>query len=788
MRLIKYIFLFLLLNLSTNAQVWNTVGSGIPVNWASSQRGMASFNSGGKIFVAYSQFNPVANQSTAHVKRWDGLVWQNYPNIIDFNIEDIVVYQNSIFVFGWNDGLTIGMKKFNGSLWTDVNIPAFYGRVNVAEVINGDLVVGGGFSASGGLNNIFSFNNGVFSSYPMMSSPILSVNDIHQFNGSLYLACKASGTGSTSGLLEYDGTNWSNPASFRQGTSTTTNNFTELQAYQNELYVFEEFNPIGIMHILGVDTIHFVKRTRHTVNESHVYSNQLFIAGVDSSSIGTNVRAISSFDGFNWRDPWPNVTPNDIAGLDTLNSEIYLFSKTTSTLNSKTYNHAFRLAESVVQGHVFIDQNANCIKDNNEVPISGALIKIANNPITVSDINGQYSTSVPFGNQWVNTVSQNNLALKNIILSCPLGTFPVLKGTTVIKDIGFSNPVPIDLITEITANRGFGARFGFNENYLVNVHNAGSDAVSGVRLKVKLPPTVNYFSGIPSYSSISGNELTYNLPTLHSLETFTIKLVLEVDPSSNVLGDSLLFTSKFDPIIFGDSDTVDNQDTLKQWVIGAYDPNDKQCSEKQIGLNTQKVDYHINFQNTGNDTAYKVTVVDTLDLNLPITSVVINSASHPYTISVSNNVMAWKFDNILLPDSGRNYYGSQGFVNFTINVAPGLAVGDSLTNKAQIYFDYQPPVITNVAKTLIIEKINSTSLKEESNLGLSVFPNPSKSEITILNSYDDRLLIKIIDTKGQLVDSMIIEPHSDLNYSILNLDKGMYLVQTSKETFRLIVE
>jgi hypothetical protein len=55
----------------------------------------------------------------------------------------------------------------------------------------------------------------------------------------------------------------------------------------------------------------------------------------------------------------------------------------------------------------------------------------------------------------------------------------------------------------------------------------------------------------------------------------------------------------------------------------------------------------------------------------------------------------------MLPDSNINKFGSNGFVSFKIKPIASLTVGTNIPNKAAIYFDYNSPVITKPANTII---------------------------------------------------------------------------------------
>jgi hypothetical protein len=66
-----------------------------------------------------------------------------------------------------------------------------------------------------------------------------------------------------------------------------------------------------------------------------------------------------------------------------------------------------------------------------------------------------------------------------------------------------------------------------------------------------------------------------------------------------------------------------------------------------------------------------------------------------------------------------------GYVAFKIKLKNNLGIGDSLKNKADIYFDYNLPITTNTAASRIdnITAIKTIANKEGS---LSVYPNPGK--------------------------------------------------------------
>jgi uncharacterized repeat protein (TIGR01451 family) len=138
-------------------------------------------------------------------------------------------------------------------------------------------------------------------------------------------------------------------------------------------------------------------------------------------------------------------------------------------------------------------------------------------------------------------------------------------------------------------------------------------------------------------------------------------------------------------------------------ITDSYDPNDKLVLPAGVTAEHytafgQELEYTVRFQNTGNDYAYRVVVVDTLSEKLDLSTLRIAGASHRYRFAVSGKgrpVLTFTFNDIMLPDSTRDQAGSNGFVKFTIKPLAGLPEKTRIENFADIFFDYNPPVRTN---------------------------------------------------------------------------------------------
>lgn len=179
-------------------------------------------------------------------------------------------------------------------------------------------------------------------------------------------------------------------------------------------------------------------------------------------------------------------------------------------------------------------------------------------------------------------------------------------------------------------------------------------------------------------------------------------------------------------------------------VTGSYDPNDK--TGFPLGLHDehcieawQELDYLIRFQNTGTDTAFYVEIQDTLSPWLDPASIRQVSASHPFRWSLSGaGIVKFIFDPIALPDSNANELASHGFVRFSIAQRPGNPLGAVLENRAGIYFDHNPVVLTNIANHTVCVDFIEIDLEnvpvrtpDQPETGLLVFPNPAGQEVRV---------------------------------------------------------
>jgi hypothetical protein len=275
--------------------------------------------------------------------------------------------------------------------------------------------------------------------------------------------------------------------------------------------------------------------------------------------------------------------------------------------------------------------------------------------------------------------------------------------------------------------------------------------------------------------SLNGNDVSWSQIEIEPLESVEIIAVFH---NAAFTGNTVTNTIVAIPS-GSDADNSNNTAILTNEVVGSYDPNDKQVFPREA-LTPQEVangmwlDYLVRFQNTGNDTAFSVYIVDTLSSWLDVSSLQVLTASDDYVVNfLDSNVLEFRFDNILLPDSTIDEPNSHGHVAYRIKMNGGLTVGDTIYNSAAIYFDYNEPVITNSTKNYI-QLI--TGITEQSDSELRVYPNPT-TNICYLN---DSGAVVVFDVTGREVmqtRSVTVPTEVDLS----SLPKGVYTLRLTNE-------
>lgn len=361
-------------------------------------------------------------------------------------------------------------------------------------------------------------------------------------------------------------------------------------------------------------------------------------------------------------------------------------------------------AANTLTGEVFFDMNANGIKDAGEENADNILI-VAESPggrFITSSVNGAYKLPVGLGSYNLGPQLANDYytAFPATVAPAFLTYFNTQQNNFALQPTPGKSDLSI-VIYAVTP-----ARPGFDVTYAIYATNHGTQSQNAT-IELLTDPKVSFKSANQTPTSVDPGKFTWNIPALGPNLQVVLLVTFNINPPpATNNGDTLTQLVNILPVA-GDISPADNSSTHKQLVTGSYDPNDKQESNGGIITPEQvtaaePLNYLIRFQNTGTDTAFTVTVRDTLTSRVLPSSFQMIGASHPYRLELkNNNQLTWIFEDIKLVDSNMNEPLSHGYIAYKIKPIPELAVGDTVFNSASIYFDYNLPVITNNEFTVV---------------------------------------------------------------------------------------
>lgn len=438
---------------------------------------------------------------------------------------------------------------------------------------------------------------------------------------------------------------------------------------------------------------------------------------------------------------------------------------------------------NLISGNTFVDYNSDNIKDINEPGLpNNKITEINTNRISFSQSDGTFYLSLPdTGNFEV--FPAINLNLFTPTPSSQSASFNSFQQIDLLNDFAYQ---PIGTINDLSISISPIENFinGFNASYIVSYSNVGNTVMNPTIIFYP-DDSVTFVSSTMTPSLITTDSIVWNLVPLTPFQT--IQLFITVNINAGLpLGSIVNSGVKIEPLI-GDASPQNNQSFWEVITTGSFDPNDILVSKDTLTdievSNGQYLEYLIRFQNTGNDTAFTVKILNPIDTNfLNLNSFEFVSSSHPVNI----NWITWEmnaeflFENILLPDSIVNEPLSHGFVRYRIQPKSSLTVGDSILNSAAIYFDFNPPVITNKA---ITEIVLPTSLAEPSlyeKNSLIIYPNPARELIEFtfsdLPNYNIIDEIVISDVLGQTVLNLRTT-NTSAELDISQLSEGLFFVR-----------
>lgn len=429
-----------------------------------------------------------------------------------------------------------------------------------------------------------------------------------------------------------------------------------------------------------------------------------------------------------------------------------------------------------IDGRVFFDENSNGQFNAGELLIPNVKLLLEDeSDLAFTNQNGQYQLAF---------VNDGNFGpvLENPYLTA----VPGQRNTTEADPLDFGLQLAAaqtDFCVSLHADQVH--RPGFPTRYYLKYQNL-ANVVSSANLVLTYFESLEFENANLTPTSHQGNQLSFELGTLAPLASGTIVVDFRLDVATP-LGTPVLSTLEAN-IPVADANIDNNTFHLEDIVVGSYDPNDIQVDLTQINptqvSNEIELEYQIRFQNTGNYSADRVVVRNKIADGLILTSINNIVTSHPVAIErMADQELAFVFDNIQLPDSTNNEKESHGFITYRIKVQPSLMLGDTISNQAAIFFDFNAPIITNIATTSV-DDFTSTRHIAAPNTTLIASPNPvtSGARLQLSASNAESGTLYVFDAMGHCLRTLLqFDPSKD-QLSVANFPAGQYWVVLETET------
>ena len=432
-----------------------------------------------------------------------------------------------------------------------------------------------------------------------------------------------------------------------------------------------------------------------------------------------------------------------------------------------------------ISGTKKMDSNANGC-DVNDINYPNLIFNITdgiNLGTFIASAAGDYYIPVSAGDHTITPNLENpsyfNISPTSFTVDFPTQTSPFTQDFCVTAN-GVKSDVEVILLPTTPA------RPGFDATYKLVYRNKGNQVENGTISLTFDDSRLDYVAANPVYNSSAVNNFTWNYTNLQPFESREIILTLNVNSPMEVPavnnGDQLDFLAQITPFT-NDEMQYDNISALKQIVVGSYDPNDKTCIQgetiepSQVG---NYVHYVIRFENTGTFPAENIVVKDMIDLaKFDIATLVPLKSSHDFFTRISGNKVEFIFENINLDFNNAT---NDGYVVFKIKTKPTLVLGNTFSNNANIYFDYNFPITTNTYTTTV-----AALSTQDFDFGtyFTLYPNPAKDVLNI--QAKEGLAVNSVEIYNQLGQIVMATTNAVNSVDVANLASGTYFVKVNTE-------
>jgi len=433
----------------------------------------------------------------------------------------------------------------------------------------------------------------------------------------------------------------------------------------------------------------------------------------------------------------------------------------------------------------FYDLNNNCIKDSDESFLrTPSIIKIDSDGVAIDTvaITSGFSHET-YGN--AGTIYTYTVLSSAFMPACAASisdTVNFINNQYAPKFLGLTGtPAPVDFsVRDIIPVTGVHDEWG--NIYVTNSSCTPANATVTLYYSRKYDVTGTWSPDVsPAPASYTDSSITWTVTGVSSA-TGSVDLYYAIFATGGVyltIGDTVHSYVVVTPIGSTDADPSNNTCFIIDTVRAGCDPNEMFVSPEHCVMSdgsAHELQYTINFTNTGNDTAHNIYVLDTLSDNIDMNSLRVLEASATMNLFMSRDdglkIVRFDFPSINLLDSS-HHYQCNGDVIFSVNTKAGLPAGTTISNRAGIYFDINPVVMTNDEDVTIgcatgVEDV----VKPE---GPRLYPNPANDELTITDIEDINTIV-ITDVTGQAIRTFKCNGKR-ASVDVATLAPGIYFVK-----------
>jgi uncharacterized repeat protein (TIGR01451 family) len=594
------------------------------------------------------------------------------------------------------------------------------------------------------------------------------------------------------------------PASLRSLTCYN-NSLAGLPALPSALNSLEcENNPIGVLPVLPDSLVNLYASNNgltdlpplpDTLATLYCFNNQLTSLPALSSRLrllNCNQNQLTTLPslpdslqyllcGTNLIDCLPPI-PNSVSSIICNGTNVSCLPNIPAAFSAISSNLGFPLTvcnvlspcpfgDEAITGSVFNDTNGNGVKDVGEGAFTNTVIEAQpGSYLTAPDMLGNYVLPMDTGT----FVMDGQDVLYHARTTAPASITLTALQIDSLNDIGYEAiPGIYDLVAHLTT---MPARPGFDNNVYITVENIGTESTVAA-LDLSFDNTQTWVGSSTAPDTQVGNNAAWS-PTIPAGGSWGIVVALHTD-AAVAIGTPLSHTFVAIPSV-QDTTQADNTIVWNGFVVGAIDPNDKQV-EPEVMTPTQvqsgeALEYTIRFQNTGTFPAQRVIVTDTLSTDLLWNTMELVSSSHTTGWYIHQGVLHFVMDPINLPDSMSDERNSHGYVKFRMTPVSTLMNGAQIGNVANIYFDFNEPVITAPAVFTVDESVGAAMIEQTVFL---VYPNPASDVVTV-HVGSPGALLEVCSSDGRLLKvQRIVGTQVTLNVG--DLAGGLYTI-TMRDT------